>query len=199
MRLDDAQQQAADDGARHRSEPADHHGDEALERRPHAEHRRDLLVDREHQEAGGAADRGGARERQQHGARHIDPDQVSGRRTVDDGAQRQAEAAAVEHELHRRRQRERAHQHDQMIGAHQERPERERRAAGERRERIGMARQDQDGGLLELHPDREARHHGGDPGAGRHRRKAKSLDIDAGDYCAEHHGAGDRDRRRAVV
>ncbi len=139
------------------------------------------------------------REGQQHGAPHIDADQMRRDRIADDGAQAEAEAGAVEREMHGRRQRERADQHDQMIDAQQERPELERRAGRERRERIGVARQDQDRRLLELHPDREARHHRGDAGAGLHRREAEPLDVDAGEHRADDHGARHRERAGAVL
>ena len=125
-------------------------------------------------------------------------DQMSRHRIADDGAQGEAETGAVERKLHGRRQRERAHQHDEMIDTDQEGPEFERRGGGERRERIGVTGQDQDRRLLELHPDREARHHRGDAGAGLHRREAEPLDIDAGDHRPEDHRARDRQRTGAV-
>ena len=48
MHFHSAEHQAAQERARNRSETADHHGDQPFERGPHAKHRGDLLVDREH-------------------------------------------------------------------------------------------------------------------------------------------------------
>ena len=87
MRLHDAEQQPAQDRAGNRAEPADHHGDQALQRRPHPEHRRDLLVDGEHKEAGNATDRRRTRESEQHGHLDIDADEMGCNRIADDGAQ----------------------------------------------------------------------------------------------------------------
>ncbi len=199
VRLDQSQQQAADHRAGDRTEPADHHGDETLQGRPHAEHRRDLLVDGEHEVAGNAAERRGARERAQGRRLHIDADEVRGHRLVDDRAQRQPEAGAVESEVDDGGQHQHAGKHHQVIGAQQERTERERSAARERRERVGVARQQQDGRLLELHPDSEARHHRGDAGARRHRGKAQPLDIDAGKRRPGHGRGGDHHRPGAEV
>jgi hypothetical protein len=73
------------------------------------------LVDREHEEAGSAADCRGARKCQQHGRPYVDPNQMSRDRVADDGAQGEAKSGAIERDMHGRRQCERADQHDEMI------------------------------------------------------------------------------------
>jgi hypothetical protein len=129
----------------------------------------------------------------------IDADEIGRDRIGDHGAETQSIVRAINRELHGGGEHERAHEHDQMIGPHEERPEVDRPAAGERRKRIGVARQDEDRRLLQLHPDRKARDHGGDAGAGLHRRKAETLHINAGDHGADHNGGRDGKESRVIV
>ena len=193
MGLDDAENEAADNRPGDRAEPADHHGDQPLQRRPHPEHRRDLLIGRQHEKAGDAADRRRQRKGLEHRALDIDPGKTCSDAVLDDRAQPEAEPAAIEQQMESSRDRQHRGEHDEVVGTHHERSQRPEFAAGQRRERVAVTRQHQQARLLELHPDRETRNHRGDARADAERSKAKPLDIDAG-----HHRACDRDDRHEI-
>ena len=164
VRLDHAQRQPAEDGAGHRAQAPQHHGDQALGGRPHAEHGRDLVVGRGDQEAGHPADGRGQHERQHQHAPHRHADDLGRAPVVDDGADAEAEARAMQRPVEQSGCAAGHRQHQQMLGPEQERADRDRRALHQRGKRVEVARQQQGGRLLDLHPHREARDHGGDGG-----------------------------------
>ena len=59
-----------------------------------------------------------------------------------------------------------------------------------------MLRKHRSRGLFELHPDRKARHHRGNPGAGCHWGEAQALHIDAGEHGADDGHGDDHERSR---
>ena len=123
MGLDDAEQQAAQDRARQGAHAAQHHRDKALEGRPQAEERRDLLVRGQDGVAGDPAHQGHQREGAQHGPCAVDAHVRGRQRVFGPRAQGQAEPGAVQQEMQGAYHDRGQHQHRGLLrpeekGAH---------------------------------------------------------------------------------
>ena len=170
------------DGAGHRAQAPQHHGDQALGGGPHAEHRRDLV--RRWRRSGSRRARRCAEASTNASIsmrRTGTPTISAARRWSMTRAHAEAEARVVQRPVEQRRRGRRHDEHQQVLRPEQERADRRSArpatSAGKALRCRGSSRRRR---LLDLHPHGEARDHGGDGRRLAERAEAEPLHVEPG-------------------